>query len=167
MVVMVTLDRLENIMRTSLLAGGLFLSTMLLNAQASRPGQDANLEARNESASTLEARPAIPSSTDVRYTPDGHRISTGVIEAKLIKQHETGLSVADFYPTDLSTEKMVLHFTVDENGVPQNVKVVKSINPEVDAHVVAAVQQYRYRPAMLDGQAVASDLNLNMNFRTR
>jgi TonB family protein len=153
-------------MRTGLIAGGLFLSTMLLNAQSGRTGQDVNLEARNES-SMLEARPSLPTSTHARYTLDGHRISTGVIEAKLIKQAETGLSVSDFHTSDLSTQTMALHFVVDESGTPKNIEVIKSINPEVDSRVLAAVRQYRYKPAMLDGEAVASDLNLNLKFQMR
>jgi TonB family protein len=154
-------------MRTTIIAGGLFLSTMLLHGQSSRAGQDVHLEARNDSSSMLEARPALPTSANARYTPDGHRVSTGVIEAKLIKQPETGLSVSDFHTSDLSTQKMVLHFIVDESGTPKNVEIIKSINPEVDARILSAVQQYKYRPAMLDGQPVASDLELNMNFAQR
>jgi len=154
-------------MRTTLIAGGLFLSTMLLNAQASRTGQDVNLEARSDSSSVLEARPELPTSTNARYTPDGHRISTGVIEAKLIKQADTHLAASDFHTTDLSTQKIVLHFVVDESGTPKNIEIVKSINPEVDSRVMAAVRQFKYKPAMLDGQAVSSDLNLSMNFQPR
>jgi TonB family protein len=153
-------------MRRTLIVGGLFLSTLLLHGQSSKAGQDVNLEARNDS-STLEGSSALPTSTNARYTPDGHRISTGVKEAKLIKQHETGLSVSDFHTSDLSTQKMVLHFVVDESGTPKNIEIVKSINPEVDSRVLAAVRQYRYRPATLDGQVIASDLELNLNFEMR
>jgi len=160
---MVTLDHLEKFMRTTLIASGLLLSTMLLHGQAGRAGQEVNLEARNDSSSTLEARTALPTST-ARYTPDGHRVSTGVTEVKLIKQAETGLSASDFHTSDLSSQKMVLHFIVDESGTPKDIEIVKSINQEVDSRVLAAVRQFRYRPAMLDGQPVASDVNLNLNF---
>lgn len=154
-------------MRRTLIAGGLFLSTMLLHGQASRAGQDVNLEARNGSSSTLEARPELPTSTNATYTADGRRVSTGVKEAKLIKQAETGLSVSDFHTSDLSTKKMVLHFVVDESGTPKNIAIVKSVNPEVDSRVLAAVRQYRYKPAMLNGEAVPSDLELNLVFQQR
>jgi protein TonB len=56
---------------------------------------------------------------------------------------------------------------VDESGTPKNIEIVKSINPEVDSRVMAAVRQFKYKPAMLDGQAVSSDLNLSMNFQLR
>ena len=154
-------------MRTTLIAGGLFLSTMLLNAQASRAGQEVNLEVRNDSSTTVEARPELPTSTDVRYTPDGRRVSTGVKEAKLIKQVQMGLATSDFHTPDLSRQKMVLHFVVDESGTPKNIEIVKPINPEVDSRVLAAVRQYRYRPATLNGQVIASDLELNLNFQMR
>jgi TonB family protein len=154
-------------MRRTLIVGGLFLSTMLLNAQSSKAGQDVNLEARNDSSSTLEGSSALPTSTKARYTPDGRRISTGVKEAKLIKQAETGLSASDFHTSDLSTQKMIVRFVVDESGTPKNIEVVKPINPEVDSRVLAAVRQYRYRPATLDGQVIASDLELNLNFEIR
>jgi TonB family protein len=154
-------------MRRTLIVGGLFLSTMLLHGQSSKAGQGVNLEARNDSSSTLEGSSALPTSTNARYTPDGRRISTGVKEAKLIKQHETGLSASDFHTSDLSTQKMVLHFVVDESGTPKNIEIVKSINPEVDSRVLAAVRQYRYAPATLNGQVIASDLELNLNFQMR
>jgi len=163
---MVTLDHPEKFMRTTLIASGLFLSTMLLHGQAGRAGQDVNLEARNDSSSAIEARPALPTST-ARYTPDGHRISTGVTEVKLIRQADTGLSASDFHTSDLSTQKMVLRFTVDESGTPKNIEIVKSINQEVDSRVLAAVRQFRYTPATLDGQPVASDVNLDLNFQMR
>jgi len=56
---------------------------------------------------------------------------------------------------------------VNESGVPTDIHIVQSVNPEVDARVVAAVQHYRYTPAMLDGQVISREMNLVMNFQTR
>ena len=154
-------------MRRTLTVSGLFLSTMLLHGQSSRAGQEVNLEVRNDSSTTVEARPELPTSTDVRYTPDGRRVSTGVKEAKLIKQVQMGLATSDFHTPDLSRQKMVLHFVVDESGTPKNIEIVKPVNPEVDSRVLAAVRQYRYKPATLDGAPIASDLELNLTFQER
>jgi TonB family protein len=45
----------------------------------------------------------------------------------------------------------VLSVIVDANGVPQNVHVVRSLEPSLDDNAVDAVKQYRFKPAMKDG----------------
>jgi TonB family protein len=56
---------------------------------------------------------------------------------------------------------------VDENGTPQNVHVVQSVNQNVDERVMTAVRSSRYVPAKLDDQIVPVDVNLLVNFRQR
>jgi outer membrane biosynthesis protein TonB len=56
-----------------------------------------------------------------------------------------------------------LSLTVDEKGLPQNVKVVKSFNPFVDARVIDTVSEMHFRPGTLDNRPTAVDLNLIIN----
>jgi len=67
----------------------------------------------------------------------------------------------------MATQKVVVSFTVDESGRPQNVHVEKSVNPIVDERVLNAVRQYRYLPATLNNQRVAVHINLEVNFASR
>jgi len=57
---------------------------------------------------------------------------------------------------------VVLELNLDEQGKPEDIQVVKSVNPTLDADVVDAVRQFRWRPAKLDHQPVATDLTLKV-----
>jgi hypothetical protein len=145
----------------------LFLSTMLLHAQSSNNGQGVTFQARGESPNALAAPAAVLHANDASEKTQGFRISTGAVAPKLLKVHDVILSVSDFHAKDPSSQKLVLHFNVDQSGKPQNIQIVKPVNPDVDARVINAVSQYRYIPAKLDGQVVSSDLNLIMSFEPR
>ena len=69
-----------------------------------------------------------------------------------------------------------LSLTVDVDGFPKNVTVVRSIaegQPEkrrlaaisLDEKAIEAVKQYRFKPAMLDGRPVPVEVQINVNFQ--
>jgi TonB family protein len=126
-------------MRPTLLAS-LLLSPMLVaaSAVASQPKSDAPAPAEYHRISTGIAVPAIVDST--------FRIPAGSLG-------ETGAASA----------KVVLSLNVDEKGNAKNVRVVKSANPTLDARVVTAVLQSHFRPATLDHQAIAVDMDLTVS----
>jgi TonB family protein len=45
----------------------------------------------------------------------------------------------------------LLGVTIDANGVPQNIHVVRSLDPELDSNVMEAVKSWRFKPALRDG----------------
>jgi TonB family protein len=47
----------------------------------------------------------------------------------------------------------VLGVTIDTNGVPQNIHVVRGLEPELDSYVVEAAKSWRFKPALRDGRA--------------
>lgn len=142
-------------------------SSVLLHAQSVAKGSSATLEARNNNAGVLYARGASEPTTD--STTSGHtlRVSSGVTWPKLISEPNFRVSPSDFMGMNLAAQKVIVSFTVDESGKPQNVRVAKSVNPVVNEHVVNAVRQYRYLPATLNGEKVAVDINLVVNFANR
>jgi TonB family protein len=91
------------------------------------------------------------------------RVSTGVIAPVLLD------SVNLTLPTTFSSflipdgAEVGVSLTVDENGTPQNIHVVKSYNPFWDARVLDAVRQFHYRPGTVDNQPVAIDMNLTID----
>jgi TonB family protein len=143
-----------------ILVSSLFLSTVLLNAQANTKGQRITLEARNDAAPAAAA-------TDVNSTSQARRVSTGVTWPKLIAQPSLSVSTADFPTQDLGVQHVVVSFRVDTNGTPQNVHITKSVNQNVDERVMAIVRNSRYTPATLDEQNVPVDVNLVVNFQRR
>jgi bla regulator protein blaR1 len=59
----------------------------------------------------------------------------------------------------------VLSFVVDTEGHPQRVQVVRHLGKGLDQKAVEAVEQYRFKPAMLHGEPVAVQVNIKVNFR--
>ena len=142
-------------------------SSVLLHAQSVAKGSSANLELKNSFAGVLYAHGSPQPLTDATTDAKPLRISTGVVWPKLISEPVFRVSSSDFMGANLATEKVIVSYTVDETGKPQNVHLTKSANQVVDERVMNAVRQYRYLPATLNNQKVAVDINLEVNFANR
>jgi TonB family protein len=59
----------------------------------------------------------------------------------------------------------LVSFVVDSSGVPEQVKVVESLGADFDESAVAAVKQYRFKPAVYRGQPVPVGLKVEVNFK--
>jgi Gram-negative bacterial TonB protein C-terminal len=125
-----------------IIASSILLSSLLLPAaaNASQPSDDA-------SAST-----------------QAPRVSTGVTAPTLLES--IGLSIPEGLPKDaIPVDAQVgLTLTVDDKGQPQDVHVVKGINPFWDARIVEAVRKFHYRPGTIDSKPIPVDMNLTINF---
>lgn len=143
-------------MRQALLAT-LFLSPVLLHAQANSPAQ---------TQIALAARPAAPAeagAADRGTAAKTVRISTGVVAPKLV--YSVSVSSEGTNPwTNVAMDKTVtVNMVVDATGKPTHLKIVKSAGPVVDHNVLAAVGQYRFEPGTVSNQAVSFPLNLEVN----
>lgn len=55
---------------------------------------------------------------------------------------------------------------VDAKGMPQNVRVIHSLEPSLDQNAIEAVRAYRFKPAMKDGTIpVPVYIDIEVNFR--
>jgi TonB family protein len=45
----------------------------------------------------------------------------------------------------------LLGVTIEANGIPQNIHVVHSLDPELDSNAIEAVKNWRFKPALRDG----------------
>jgi TonB family protein len=54
---------------------------------------------------------------------------------------------------------------VDAEGMPQDVRVVRSYRPDFDAEALKAARKYRFKPAMLKGKPVAVSITIEVNFK--
>jgi bla regulator protein BlaR1 len=59
----------------------------------------------------------------------------------------------------------VLSLVVDAEGNPQRVQVVRHLGKGLDQKAVEAVEQYKFKPAMLHGDPVAVEVHIEVNFR--
>jgi TonB family protein len=75
------------------------------------------------------------------------------------------------YPEDARAAKVegtvLLSAMIGTDGSMQDVQVTKSVFPSVDASAVAAVRQWRFEPALKDGQPVSTRLSIELVFNQR
>jgi protein TonB len=60
---------------------------------------------------------------------------------------------------------VTVNLIVDTQGRPQNVHVLRGAGMGLDDKAVAAVRQYRFKPAMEGGKPVPVELNVEVNFQ--
>jgi len=90
------------------------------------------------------------------------RVSTGVKAPALVQSVDVAVPQNTVYATIPVGSQVELSLTVDRNGLPQNIQVVKSLNPDRDANVVAAVRQFRFRPGTMDHMPIPVNVNLTV-----
>ncbi len=106
-------------------------------------------------ASAVASTPANDASASTPARP----VSTGVIPAQVL--YSTGIELPSTTSVPGGAE-VVLELNVGEDGTARDIQVVKSVNPQLDAPVVAAVRKFRFSPAKLDHQAIEVPLSLTV-----
>jgi TonB family protein len=70
----------------------------------------------------------------------------------------------DLTPDELAeapaVTKVVVRAIVDQYGFPRNVMIAQSAGPEVDRKAIAAVSQYRFKPATVDNQPTWASVSI-------
>jgi TonB family protein len=61
--------------------------------------------------------------------------------------------------------QLVVGLTVDKNGLPSDAHIVQGLGNEFDKVALAAVQKYRFSPAVYQGNPVVAQINIEVNFR--
>jgi TonB family protein len=59
---------------------------------------------------------------------------------------------------------VIVEITIDEQGNVTQTKVLQSLKDEIDQKVVAAVRNWRFRPATVDGVAISSRQDVHFHF---
>jgi len=59
----------------------------------------------------------------------------------------------------------VVRLRLDTDGVPHDVKVIRSLRSDLDEKAVEAVSKWRFDPATQDGKPIAVSINVEVNFR--
>ena len=91
------------------------------------------------------------------------RISTGITAPVLLGSPVLSLPEGLSFDLIPANAQVQLSLTVNEKGEPENIQVVKSYSPFVDARIIETVSQMHFRPGMIDNQPTAVDLNLTVN----
>ncbi len=59
---------------------------------------------------------------------------------------------------------VTLHAIISKSGSVERLSVVNSSNPMFNNYAMQAVQQWRYRPYLLNGEPTEVDTNITVNF---
>jgi TonB family protein len=79
--------------------------------------------------------------------------------AKVTRAVEVELSQQDLAEQP-AVSNVVVHAIVDEQGIPRNVAIAKSAGRAIDQKAIAAVSQYRFKPATVDNQPTWSAVSI-------
>ena len=91
-----------------------------------------------------------------------------------VPAHSSSPQVTQAVELDLSEQELeeqptvsrvVLHAIVDENGIPRNIQIAKSAGSLVDRKAIAAVNQYRFRPATLDNKPTWASVSITIKIQ--
>ena len=60
-----------------------------------------------------------------------------------------------------------LSTVVRQNGKPDTIEILRSLDPELDGQAIDALQQWEFKPGTLDGKPVNVSVNIVMTFTLR
>jgi periplasmic protein TonB len=63
--------------------------------------------------------------------------------------------------------KVILSMRIGSDGRPRNIKVRRPLEPGLDANAIAAMRQWRFKPATKYGQPVVFPATIELDFRLR
>ena len=89
-----------------------------------------------------------------------YTIGNGVTSPRLTRQVEPDHPKQGFRVTGT----VLIGLIVNSKGEPDDIKVLKSLDKEIDQSAVDAVKQWRFSPAMKDGKAVAVRISVEIRF---
>ncbi|HET9406927.1 MAG TPA: energy transducer TonB [Candidatus Sulfotelmatobacter sp.] len=90
------------------------------------------------------------------------KVGNGVTSPRIIGQHEPDFSTAAREAKYQGG--MTLLLTVDSSGVPTNIRIARPIGYGLDEQAVRAVEHWQFEPAKKDGQPVAVEIAVEVDF---
>ncbi|MGD0293366.1 MAG: energy transducer TonB [Terracidiphilus sp.] len=60
--------------------------------------------------------------------------------------------------------KCLVSFIVDQQGIPQKIRIIQSLDPGLDQNAMDSVVKYRFKPAMRNGEPVPVMLTVEVSF---
>lgn len=90
------------------------------------------------------------------------KVRAGVNPPKLLTHHEPEFSDAARKVRAQGT--VTLSLVVDNSGFPQNIRVARPLGCGLDVQAVKTVKEWRFKPAEKDGQPVAAEIAIEVDF---
>ena len=110
----------------------------------------------------VDVAAGAPVAAEAGKAPSKIKVSPGVMAANIETKAEPK------YPEKAKADhvqgRCTLGVTIDEEGVPTDLKVVKSVREDVDESALNAVQQWRWKPYLLNGNPIAVETTVNITY---
>jgi TonB family protein len=138
------------------------LRTTLAQWEKNRPADVARMKEAREQIAALEKLYTAEREREVeKYLAEMQQLQTDR-KARLISRVEPE------YTADAREKKIegtvVLTFTIDHEGLPQNVQVKKPLYPSLDQSAIEAARKMRFEPAMKNGQPASVVISVEYVF---
>jgi TonB family protein len=94
-----------------------------------------------------------------------YKIGEGASQPRLIRKVE-----AEYTPEAKAAKiegSVQLSTEISAEGTPENIRVVKSLDPGLDANAVTAVSHWKFQPGMKDGKPVAVYATIEVTFKLK
>ena len=101
---------------------------------------------------------ASPTKNDVSSDPQPN--AAGVVAPQLIRSNVIHVSSMDLAGQDATS--VVLALTVDQKGNAENIRVIRSASPVLDAVVVSEISRAQFRPGKFYNRVVPVDVQLKI-----
>ncbi|MGD0801366.1 MAG: energy transducer TonB [Terracidiphilus sp.] len=102
--------------------------------------------------------------TDTTNSTPSSSISTGITPPVVIRT--APILVPPNFPGRIPDgAKFAVKVSLDENGKPQEIEVIKSASPLINDSVIHAVEKFQWNPATLDEQAIPISVDLDLRVR--
>ena len=89
----------------------------------------------------------------------GGDVSAPVVISKVEPEYSEEARKAKF------SGSVLLSLVIDANGMPRDIKVIRPLGLGLDEKAIEAVSHWRFRPGMKGGRPVATQANIEVNFR--
>jgi TonB family protein len=101
------------------------------------------------------------------YTTSGYPKPAGLRVGGAVLPPQKIVNVQPEYPEEAKAQQVqgvvILEVSLDAKGVPEDVQVLRGI-PQLDAAAIAAVQQWRYQPTLMNGIPTPVLMTVTVNF---
>ncbi len=110
----------------------------------------------------------VPRASGTFISPPAQGLRANITSPVLLNADEVQAEYSPYGRLARVTGLCIVAFVVGKDGVPQGVRVVKSLESSMDENVVTAVNQLRFKPALMNGTTpVPFEVILPINFRLR
>jgi TonB family protein len=107
-------------------------------------------------AAAATGKPANDAAASTAERP----VSTGVTAPQLVYSTKISIAPSELPEAFSNPARVVLRFSLDKTGSPQDIQVKQPLTQPIDARVVEAVRHFRWSPAVLNNQTVPIEMNL-------